>query len=36
MLSIQPRSGHMRNEKLRAVGVGPGVGHREHAGAIMF
>ena len=32
MLVVEPRRGGERHEKLAAVGVGPRVGHREHAG----
>jgi hypothetical protein len=30
--AVQPRGGHSCDEKLAAVGVGTGVGHRKHSG----
>ena len=36
MLAVQPRSGDVGDEELRAVGVGAGVGHRQDAGCVVF
>ena len=33
MLAVEPRSGNRAEEELRAVGVGAGIGHAQHAGA---
>ena len=35
-MCIRDRRGNMRDEELRAVGVRPGVGHRQHAGRIVL
>ena len=31
VFAIEPRGGHGGDEELAAVGVGPGIGHRQHA-----
>lgn len=36
MLAIEPRRGNGAKEKLRAVGVGAGIGHAQHAGVSVF
>ena len=36
MLIIQPRGRHDRDEKLRAIGVGPGIGHAECVGMVVL
>src|SRR5262249_43546523 len=36
MLAIEPGSGDVGDEELRAVGVGPGIGHREHTRPVVF
>lgn len=36
MVAVKPRAGYGGDEELTAIGVWPGIGHREHAWAIML